>query len=206
MKKYNYGQLYSDVLLNCRNWTFDLNWQKAKNNSLEGLFHSMRLVDGGDDLLLIDTYPSNLQHCDFNNFSYINNLPYLFKGCRQLQTLNNIDNWDTNNIINLSYTFSSCDNLDFSCFYNLFFNNVEDLSGTFSSLYYCSDFNWISNWNLSKVKNLSDTFYYCPGFQNIEVSNWNINNVIDYWILIIEIWVMQKIYLICLLMIIIWKI
>jgi hypothetical protein len=60
-------------------------------SSLQGLFHSIRVVDGGDDLFITDIYPSRIQYCNFNNLYNIQDLSGIFQSCNQIQTLDNIN-------------------------------------------------------------------------------------------------------------------
>ena len=91
----------------------------------------------------------------------INNMSYMFSGCKSLSSLPDISKWNTNNVNNMSYMFDGCSSL----------SSLPD----------------ISNWNTKNVTNMSFMFCYCKSLSSIpDISKWNTNNVIDmskmfYW-------------------------
>ena len=84
-----------------------------------------------------------------------------------------IENWNVQNIINMSNMFFNCNNFnqDLSM-WNV--QNVQDMSSMFCR---CFKFNQnLSNWNVQNVINMNYMFYNCYYF-NQDLSKWNVQNV-----------------------------
>ena len=83
-----------------------------------------------------------------------NDISYMFSGCKNLREINDILNWKTDNIINMSGLFCKCDSL-------------EELPD-------------ISSWNTINVKFMSNIFEQCSSLKSLpDISKWNIENVTD---------------------------
>ena len=83
---------------------------------------------------------------------------------------------DTSEITNMSGLFSRMDRDDFDDISGWDVSNVKDMSYMF---YEASDFNSdISGWDVSNVENMSEMFYYATNF-NSNISGWDVSNVED---------------------------
>lgn len=104
-----------------------------------------------------------------NTLTYYTNL---FKGCENLTDANFKINDKTESIAGL---FSDCVkltglsiNLPSSC---------TDISNLFKDCNALGDLDFIANWNTSKIRTLSRTFYGCRSVRSIPVGNWDTSNV-----------------------------
>ena len=95
-------------------------------------------------------------------FEYFKFFKGIFYNCSSLISLPDISNWNTNNVIDMSYIFYNCSSLislpDISKWNT---NNVIDMSYIF---YNCSSLESlpdISKWNTDKVKYMSYLFKNC---------------------------------------------
>ena len=75
------------------------------------------------------------------------NLFYMFSGCENLRAINGINDWDTSNVTNMSFMFTSC-------------NSLESLD--------------LSNFNTSKVTNMGGMFSECENLKELNLSNFEL--------------------------------
>ena len=112
--------------------------------------------------------------------SYIVNMKEMFKGCSSF-LINNIEDWDTSNVYDMSYMFYECSKI--TLLPNLSkwnTSNVEDINNMFSKCSYISNLPDISRWNTSKIKNMSYLFYECHNLKFLpDISKWDLSNVTD---------------------------
>ena len=95
----------------------------------------------------------------------------MFQNCTILSTINFI-NFRTDLIVNASHMFDSCTSLEY--IYNFNLQKVEDLSYIF---YNCTKLNiQISSWNFNTVKKMEFMFYNCRSFLEISIM-FNTHNV-----------------------------
>jgi flagellin-like protein len=90
---------------------------------------------------------------------------------------NNVSNWDTSNVIDMSYIFMNAYifNQDIG---NWNTSKVTNMRHMFN---HATNFNQdIGNWNTSKVTNMSYMFYHADSF-NQDIGNWNTSSVTDMW-------------------------
>ena len=88
-----------------------------------------------------------------------------------------ISDWNVSNVENMRYMFSGCKNLksigDVSCWD---IRNVKDMKQMF---YLCMNFDGkdsgIENWDVSNVENMDRMFMHCNKL-NLNLNNWKINN------------------------------
>lgn len=89
----------------------------------------------------------------------------------------NLDNYDTSNIIDMSYMFHSCtklNNLNLSKF------NTKDVIGMYAMFHNCYNLSELdlSNFDTSKVITMTDMFLGCSGLTSLDLSNFDTRNVI----------------------------
>jgi surface protein len=112
---------------------------------------------------------------DFINLSTTSILEDTFRDCTSLTTINNVEYWDTSNVVSMSGMF----------YYVPSFNqdiglwdvsNVTDMSDMFFD---ATSFNQdIGSWNVSNVISMSGMFHYATSF-NQDIGLWNVSNVTD---------------------------
>lgn len=151
----------------------------------------------------------NLSTISFNNIEFDNciNLSHFFDNSGKLATINNLNSLNTRKVNDMSYMFNGCKYLKNSydlsgletdsainlsnMFYNTRFTtltglenwntaNVIDMSSMFSSMTSLTSSPSISNWNVSSVENMSNMFSGCSKLAgNINLSNWTTNSLKD---------------------------
>ena len=106
------------------------------------------------------------------NTSNIVNMSYMFSGCVSLSSIDGISNWNTSNVLNISDMFFRCSKLSYLPISKWDISKVIDMSGTFYGLQNLPD---ISNWNTTNVKNMRSLFSHCKFLPKI--LKWNTSNV-----------------------------
>jgi len=104
----------------------------------------------------------------------------LFYGSFFLSVLPDISNWNIKNVEDLSYMFDGCKSLKVLphiSIWNTF--NVKDMSYMFHNCWYLTSFPDISYWYTYNVKNMSHMFHNCFSLLSFPKLNWNISNVQD---------------------------
>ena len=109
----------------------------------------------------------------------INDLSYMFSDCDNISELEiNINNLSITNISNM---FMNCSSLEKIRINNLNTSNISDMSMTFAN---CKELNKlpnnISDWDTSKVLNMNYLFFNCTKLEKIpDLSNWDISNLTE---------------------------
>ena len=92
----------------------------------------------------------------------INNFGYLFSGCKYLQDISTLANWNVSNVTNMESMFYGDKVLqDITALSNWDVSNVNDMNAMFYCCDKLQDISVLSNWNLSNVTNTKDMFYGC---------------------------------------------
>ena len=105
----------------------------------------------------------------------------MFYKCSSLLYIDDISNWNTTNIIDMSYMFYECSSLkslpDISKWDTSQVTNMSNMFAKCSSLSNIPD---ISQWNISNVNNISNMFNECQFLQSIpNIYNLNKNKTIN---------------------------
>ena len=108
-------------------------------------------------------------------------MSYLFCCCENLETLPDISSWNTSNVKDMSNMISYCGNLkSLSNISNWDTSNVINMSHMFANDWLLETFPDISKWDTSKVKDMKHMFSRCSNLKKIpDISKWNIGNVIN---------------------------
>ena len=103
----------------------------------------------------------------------LKNVISMFHNCYDLESINNIENWDLSNITATFFTFYNCHNFN-SDISDWNVSNIKDMRYMF---YNCYKFNSnLSKWDVSNLIDAYHAFYNCHSFEH-DLSNWNIPNV-----------------------------
>ena len=111
---------------------------------------------------------------DILDLSNTDNLENIFRGCSSITTINNVEMWDTHNVLNMSYSFAVC-TLLFSSLNDWNTRNVITMQGMFESSGYDQPLNGWSPY-LYNVTNFDSMFRYCSF--NQDISNWDVSGAI----------------------------
>ena len=123
----------------------------------------------------------NIISINISNFNTSNviDMSYMFNGCSNLSNISDISFFNTINVTDMSYMFDHCSNI--SALPDIsFFNtiNVTNMSHMFFDCSKLSTLPDISNWNTIKVTNMSGMFWGCSKLSTLpDISNWNTKNV-----------------------------
>ena len=113
------------------------------------------------------------------NIDNIKEMKCLFNECNMLYSLPDISKWNTINVKDMSYLFNSCLNLRSLPDISKWNTvNVEDMSNMFSGCYYLKSLPDISKWYTKNVKYMSSMFS-CELKSLPDLSGWNTENVKD---------------------------
>ena len=103
--------------------------------------------------------------------------------CQQknLIIVQDISEWDTTNVTNMSQMFNNCISLislpDISKWNT---KNVKEMNGMFSNCFSLKSLPDISKWNTSNVKDMSFMFANCVSLKSLpDISKWDTTNVIN---------------------------
>ena len=115
------------------------------------------------------------------NINRINNMSFLFFGCSDLVSCNDMSKWNTSKIEDMHKIFYGCSTLtslpDISCWK---ISKVKDICGMFYNCTNLSSIPDISEWDTSNVVNLSGLFCGCEKVKYLpDISRWNTNKVTD---------------------------
>ena len=128
------------------------------------------MLDDDDIGIIFATKPTNVVHI---NWDKILTMQSMFTNCN-----NPIDTtyFDTKNVTNMSYAFSSCSGLTSLDVGHFNTSNVTTMSYMFSS---CSGLTSldVSKWDTSNVTNMSYMFKDCRSLTSLDVSKWDMSNV-----------------------------
>ena len=112
------------------------------------------------------------------------NSSFFFANFPYLKTINFNDNFDTSNVINMSYMFYYCQSLEDLDINNWDTSNVKDMSSMFL---YCTSLGELNlnNWNTGNVTNMNSMFahthdeFNTAGLTKLEINNWDTSKVED---------------------------
>ena len=128
--------------------------EKSIDNKIQNDFLEIKLIIFIDEINCRDMfYDCNdlIYISELNNLN-INDISFMFYGCKSLKFLPDISQWKIENIINMNKVFYGCESL-------LSLPNI-------------------SKWNTYNVKDMSYMFFKCKSLLNLpDISKWNTNKV-----------------------------
>ena len=142
----------------CLNTSFDTTgWDTACSN-MKGLFKSCK----------------NLESLDFENldFTYAKDFSEMFSGCKKLQRIHFDEKFGKVGTVATSfkYAFADCFALTDLNIDMISTERATNLSYMFAQ---CSLTSLdLSDWDVSKVKDMSYMFYNCPNLEELHIENW----------------------------------
>ena len=85
----------------------------------------------------------------------------------------------TDNLITMSYMFANCENLTYINSSNWNTSNVTEMIWLFVRCRSLRTIEGINNWDTKKVTNMDSVFNSCSSLTTLDLSNWNTSNVTD---------------------------
>ena len=116
-----------------------------------------------------------LLEVNFANINNITDMSYMFTNCNNLTRVYT-SNWDTSNVTNMSYMFAGCNNLTSLDVSGWDTSNVTNMNYMFSSCNNLTSLD-VSGWDTSKVTNMTYMFNSCNKLTSLDVSGWDTSNV-----------------------------
>ena len=117
----------------------------------------------------------NITATDLPNLTGVSNMAGMFAWCTSLNGPTNINEWNTENVTDMSYMFWAAENFN-QPLANWNTQAVTNMSWMFSV---ATSFNQpLANWNTQAVTNMSDMFSIATSF-NQPIEKWNTSSVTD---------------------------
>lgn len=190
-------------------------WNTSNVFDFSGAFYGCKAITNIDvtnwnasnasDINSMFAYCSNLKTLDLSNWNVtnkVNALSQMFYQCKNLESIGDISNWDTSNLVYMRLAFGNCeklknlslgdwggskvikwDNAFVNCLSleslelkNISFKQGTSLSNMFGGMNKLKKLD-ISDWDVSGVIDMSFMFYGRSSLGEIDVSNWNTSNV-----------------------------
>ena len=108
------------------------------------------------------------------------NLNMMFYGCDKLETIRNMDKWDTSNVKGMRDMFAGCHALTSVDLSN--FNTSKVFGENMNSMFYgCKSLTSLdlSSFDTSNVTDMSDMFGYCTNLTSLDLSSFDTQNIAD---------------------------
>ena len=120
-----------------------------------------------------------LEHLDIYNFntSNINDMSFMFSKCYNLEDINGIDKFITNKVGNMKSMFQACFKLEYLDLSNFNTSNVIDMSYMFNKCNKLKEIKGINKFITDKVINMYAMFQECFELEYLDLSNFNTSNV-----------------------------
>ncbi len=131
-------------------------------------FYSMTEIQG---LEYLDTSKVKNMRRMFSLFFYGDTINV----CNPIEFID-VSNFDTSNVIDMSYMFNGCGNLTSLDISNFDTKNVTDMNSMFSNCNSLTSLD-LSNFDTNKVTDMSSMFSDCSNLTNLNLSNFDISNV-----------------------------
>ena len=116
---------------------------------------------------------------DLSNFetSKINNFESMFNKCCKLKEIKGIENFNTNNAINMSKMFQGCKELESLNLSNLDTSKVNKMNCMFNDCNKLKEIKGIENFKTTNVIDMSKMFQGCNELESLNLSNFDTSKV-----------------------------
>jgi len=124
---------------------------------------------------------SNITSLDLSNFdsSNINNMSFMFNECIKLKEIKGINKLNTKKVTDINSMFQGCVELEFLDLSNFDTSNIIDMSFMFNQCNKLKEIKGIKNFNTNKVTNMGSMFQECKQLEYLDLSNFDTSNVTD---------------------------
>ena len=112
------------------------------------------------------------------DWSKVRSFNSMFNSCRNLTTINGIEDFDTSKVTTMSSMFNNCKNLTSLDLSSWDTSKVTDM---YMMFYKCSNLTSLdlSSWDTSKVTKMLWMFHSCSNLTSLDLSNFDTSNVMD---------------------------
>ena len=123
-------------------------------------------------------FKNTLESIDFGDVdtSQVKEMQFTFAKCERLQSIKNIEKFDTRNVTDMSVMFFLCKSLTTLDIGNW---NTSKVTSAYNMFKSCASLTTldIGRWDTSKVNRMEGMFSYCESLTNLDIGKWNISNV-----------------------------
>ena len=168
----------------------DMSYMFAYDGALKTLDLSNFTTPVAQDMSYMFVYDSNLTSLDLSKFdtSMVDTFLYMFAGCTKLTSITGISNWKNNKATDMSYMFSSDENLtslDLSKFDTSKVDNFSNMFAGCTKLTSIGGLNDavnddVNNWNTASASNMSFMFAYDRALNKLDLSKFDTSNVTTF--------------------------
>lgn len=122
---------------------------------------------------------TNVKNIDFSNISTecVEDTSSMFVNCSNLEIIDGINNFSTNNLKYTFGMFNRCYQLQKLNLSNWNTSKLKNMLNMFAECFNLAEIVGIENWDTSNVKNLDAAFAQTRALTNLDISNWNVDNV-----------------------------
>ena len=124
---------------------------------------------------------NELESVDLSNFNMdnIKDISYMFNECHNLKEIKGLNKLNTSKVKYMDAMFQECNELQYLDLSNFNTENVIDMSYMFNKCYKLKEIKGINKLNTNKVTNMTGMFQECYELENLDLSNFRTDNVND---------------------------
>ena len=108
----------------------------------------------------------------FEGYDGLTSTQNMFRGCKNLKTINHLENLNTSKVTTMYHMFAHCEALTSLDLSNFNTSQVYSMSAMFSNCYALTSLD-LSNFNTSSVTSMSYMFVGCEALTSLDLSNFN---------------------------------
>jgi len=119
----------------------------------------------------------NIKDLEYLDTKDINNFAQMFEGCSLLSDIKALENWNVSNGNNFKFMFYECSSLsDIKALKNWNVSNGNNFQGMFGKCSSLSDIKALEKWDVSNGNNFRGMFFECSLLSDINsLQNWNVS-------------------------------
>ena len=123
---------------------------------------------------------SNLNDLDLSSFDTknVNDMSYMFCGCKNLNNIKMSDTFTIKNVSNLYGMFGECENIEYLNLSSFDTENTNIMTGMFCRCYNLKTINFSSSFNTKNVINMSGMFSQCESLEKLDLSSFDTSKVV----------------------------
>lgn len=152
---------------------------KQNNNTYELYIISKNMTNLPISCYKLFANFSNVKNIIFRNVltDCVNNSGSMFEYCSSLENIEGISDFNTSNFKRVYSMFLYCSNLRELNVSKWNTSNIENMLNMFANCIKLEQIEGIENWDTSNVTNISGAFASTRSLKNLDLSNWNVENV-----------------------------
>ena len=141
------------------------NFNTSNVNNMKEMFHCCQELESLD-LSNLDT-------------SFVEDMSFMFNSCVKLKEIKGINEFITNNVIDMCYMFGNCKELEYLDLSNFQTNYVRDMKYMFADCVKLKEIKGTNKFNTGEANYINSMFAYCHELENLDLSNFDTSKVCD---------------------------